>query len=102
MTDQQSSKSRLRPVEKTAAVAKLSALEDKLFDAVGHLRRGVTEDKAKELLAQINTLRHKLGWLDLDLHHHPIWPPRAARQRPHRSSQSPDATRPESERPSTN
>jgi hypothetical protein len=26
------------------------------------------------LLDEINTLRHQLGWLSLDLHHHPVWP----------------------------
>jgi hypothetical protein len=102
MTNQHRSKSRLGPIDKTAAVTKVSALEDKLFDAVGHLRRGVTQDKAKELLAQINTLRHKLGWLDLDLHHHPVWPAKPARQRPHRSPQPPNRAQPESDRQSSN
>jgi hypothetical protein len=64
----------MSPAGKTATVNKVDVLEQQLFDGEGHLRRGMTPERATNLLDQINVLRHELGWLHLDLHHRPVWP----------------------------
>ena len=55
-------------------VGKVAGLEGRLFDGEGHLRPGLTDELADTLLSEINDLRHDLGWLSLDLHHHQVWP----------------------------
>lgn len=59
---------------KTSAINRVNLLESLLFDRDEHLRRGMTGERAEELLGEINALRYKLGWLHLDLHHNPVWP----------------------------
>lgn len=62
------------PAEKSAVINKINMLERQLFDDERRLRRGVTEERAIELLAEINALRRRLGWLSLDLKHRLVWP----------------------------
>ncbi len=71
----------MSPVEKTAAVANVRYLEQELFDHEGHIRRGVTRAAAGNTVGQINDLRHKLGWLEIDLEGRWRWPERAASRR---------------------
>jgi hypothetical protein len=74
----------ISPTEKTAAVAKVRYLEQDLFDQDGHIRRGVTRTAAEETVALINDLRHRLGWLQIDLEGRWRWPERAASRRTER------------------
>lgn len=62
------------PADKTAAIHKVKLLEDRLFDNEGHLDQGIPKERACQLLNEINALRHNLGWLNLDLEHHLVWP----------------------------
>jgi hypothetical protein len=64
----------MSPAEKTAAISKVNVLERELFDGEGHLRRGMSNERALDLLHQVNGLRHALGWLNLDMQHCPVWP----------------------------
>jgi hypothetical protein len=56
----------LSPAKKSAVITKINFLERQLFDDKLARRRGISEDRATELLAEINALRGKLGWLSLD------------------------------------
>jgi hypothetical protein len=49
-------------------------LEARLFDGEDRLRPGLSEQVAHALLSELNELRRELGWLELDLRHHHIWP----------------------------
>jgi hypothetical protein len=49
-------------------------VEGRLFDEMGRLRHHLSEATASALLAEINDLRHDLGWLSVDLHHRHLWP----------------------------
>lgn len=60
--------------DQAAAISMVSLLERRLFDAEEHLRPGMTQERAEQVLSQINALRYRLGWLRLDLHHNPVWP----------------------------
>jgi hypothetical protein len=60
--------------EKAAAVTRIQFLEHETFVEGGHLRGGVDPDAAERTLAQINELRHLLGWLEIDLHGQWRWP----------------------------
>jgi hypothetical protein len=62
------------PAEKTAAVTRVRYLERELFDDDGHIRRGVKPNRATEMVASINALRHALGWLEIDLDGRWRWP----------------------------
>jgi hypothetical protein len=64
----------LQPTDKTAAVTRVRVLERQLFDDSGHLRRGVTPERADETVALINNLRRALGWLEIDLDGRWRWP----------------------------
>jgi hypothetical protein len=64
----------LSPAEKSAVISKINVLERQLFDDQCRRRRGISEERATELLGEINALRRKLGWLSLDLHHRLVWP----------------------------
>jgi hypothetical protein len=66
----------LRPADKTAAVTKVRYLERELLDDSGHIRKGVTLDRAAEIVAEINDLRQLLGWLQIDLDGRWRWPAR--------------------------
>jgi hypothetical protein len=55
-------------------ITKINLLERQLFDDQLRRRQGISEDQAVELLAQINALGRKLGWLSLDLQHHLVRP----------------------------
>jgi hypothetical protein len=72
----------MSPVEKTAAVANVRYLEQELFDHEGHIRRAVTRAAAENTVGLINDLRHKLGWLEIDLEGRWRWPERATSKRP--------------------
>ena len=65
---------RLPLAQRSAMAGKVTALEGRLFDHDGHVRRGLDAEMVDGLLTQINELRHDLGWLWLDRHHQPIWP----------------------------
>jgi hypothetical protein len=65
---------RLSPAKKNATINRVNLLESELFDNQGHLQREISQERAIELLDKINALRYKLGWLSLDLKHHPVWP----------------------------
>jgi hypothetical protein len=60
--------------ERSVIAGKVTSLEGRLFDGEGHLRHGLSHEKADTLLSEINDLRLALGWLSLDLHHQQIWP----------------------------
>jgi hypothetical protein len=60
--------------DQSGAIHRINLLEQELFDGEGHPRRGMNVECAAELIAEINALRFQLGWLSLDLEHHPIWP----------------------------
>jgi hypothetical protein len=60
--------------EKTAAITRVRYLERELFDGDGHIRRGVTQARAQEVVAVINDLRQALGWLEVDLDGRWRWP----------------------------
>lgn len=60
--------------DRTRAIARVRHLENLLFDDTGHPRRHTSGEQATRLLTEINDLRHQLGWLCLDLEHHPCWP----------------------------
>jgi hypothetical protein len=68
------SSSGVSSVEKAAAVTRVQSLEHETFDDGGHLRGGVDQAAAERTLAQINELRHLLGWLEIDLHGQWRWP----------------------------
>jgi hypothetical protein len=59
--------------DKVAAIAQVNHLERLLFDGEGHVRCRTDPERADELLGAINTLRHQLGWLCLDMAHHLCW-----------------------------
>jgi hypothetical protein len=65
---------RLPLPERTVKAGNVTILEGRLFDIDGHPRPGLSDQVATALLAEINNLRHDLGWLALDLSHHHIWP----------------------------
>ncbi len=65
---------RLPLAQRSVLVGKVANLEGRLFDGEGHLRQGLSHELADSLLSEINDLRHDLGWLSLDLHHHQVWP----------------------------
>ena len=65
---------RLPLAQRSVLVGKVAGLEGRLFDGEGHLRPGLSHELAYTLLSEINDLRHDLGWLSLDLHHHQVWP----------------------------
>jgi hypothetical protein len=65
---------RLPLAQRSVMAGKVSSLEGHLFDHDGHVRRGLDAELVDSLLFQINELRHNLGWLSLDRHHHPRWP----------------------------
>jgi len=56
----------LDPRQKVAAVARVRCLERDLFEG-GRIRRGLGENAVDQILANINELRHALGWLELDV-----------------------------------
>lgn len=62
------------PTQMTAAIDRVKLLEFQLFDEEESVPRGMAEGRAEQLLGEINALRHKLGWLRLDLHRNPVWP----------------------------
>ncbi len=64
----------LSPAQKSAVISKINVLERELFDDERRRRRGISEERATELLAEINALRRTLGWLSLDLQHRLVWP----------------------------
>jgi hypothetical protein len=64
----------LSPSQKSAMITKINLLERQLFDDQLRRRRRISEEHAAELLAEINALRRKLGWLSLDLQHRLVWP----------------------------
>jgi hypothetical protein len=69
---------RMPLAQRSAMVGKVASLEGRLFDGEGHLRQSLRHELADTLLSEINDLRHDLGWLSLDLHHHQIWPAQIA------------------------
>jgi hypothetical protein len=64
----------LSGAEKTTAVTRVRYLERELLDDDGHVRRGVTEARAGEIVSLLNDLRRALGWLDVDLDGRWRWP----------------------------
>jgi hypothetical protein len=62
------------PSEKADALTRVQFLEHETFGDGGHLRSGVDPDAAERTLAQINELRHLLGWLEIDLNGRWRWP----------------------------
>ena len=62
------------PAEKTSAITRVRYLEQELLDGDGHVRRRTERAKAEETVAQINELRHTLGWLEIDLEGRWRWP----------------------------
>lgn len=77
--DLTSSEKEWTQVDKTAAINKVNLLESELFDREEQVRRGVTNERAQQILDEINAWRRKLGWLDLDIRHQPVWPHNPAR-----------------------
>ena len=65
---------RLPLAQRSATVGKVASLEGRLFDGEGPVRQSLRHELADTLLSEINDLRHDLGWLSLDLHHHQAWP----------------------------
>lgn len=59
--------------QRVAAVAKVRCLEHQLFDG-DRVRRSLSRHTAEGIVAQINELRHALGWLEIDLEGHWRWP----------------------------
>jgi hypothetical protein len=66
---------RLPLAQRSVLMGKVASSEGRLFDGEGHPHQGLSDEMAGTLLSEINDLRHELGWLSLDLHHHQIWPP---------------------------
>jgi hypothetical protein len=64
----------LSPADKTAALTTVRYLEGELFGDSGHLRRGLSPDRAEKTVALINDLRRVLGWLEIDLGGRWRWP----------------------------
>jgi hypothetical protein len=64
----------LSRAEKTTAVTRVRYLERELFDDDGHIRRGVSEARAGEVVGLLNDLRRALGWLEVDLDGRWRWP----------------------------
>jgi hypothetical protein len=65
---------RLPRAQRSALAGRVTGLEGRLFDQDSHPRRDLSDQMARRLLGEINDLRHQLGWLPLDLHHHHLWP----------------------------
>jgi hypothetical protein len=65
---------RLTSQEKTAAVARVRWLEQRLFDGDGQVRRRVSRDQAQTIVDELNELRAALGWLEVDLAGRWRWP----------------------------
>jgi hypothetical protein len=65
---------RLPLAQRSVMAERVAFLETLLFDGDCHLRRGLDDERAARLLSQINNVRHDLGWLTIDRHHHPEWP----------------------------
>jgi hypothetical protein len=62
------------PGDQVAAISRVQFLEHETFDEGGHLRQGVDQATAELTVAQINELRHWLGWLEIDLCGRWLWP----------------------------
>ncbi len=62
------------PAETAAAITRVQFLERETFVDGGHLRGGVDRSAAELTVAEINELRHLLGWLEIDLHGQWRWP----------------------------
>jgi hypothetical protein len=62
------------PSDKADPITRVQFLEHETFDDGGHLRSGIDPAAAERTLAQINELRHVLGWLEIDLHGRWCWP----------------------------
>ncbi len=63
----------LTPAEKTAAITKVRCLEHDLFEG-GRVCRQVTRQRAEAMIAELNLLRHALGWLQIDVEGCWRWP----------------------------
>ena len=64
----------LSPADKTATVTRVRCLERETFDDRGKIRRGMSLAAVEELVALINDLRRRLGWLEIDLDGRWRWP----------------------------
>jgi hypothetical protein len=60
--------------DQAAAISRVQFLEQATFEDGGHLRLGVDQATAELTVAQINELRHSLGWLEIDLCGRWLWP----------------------------
>lgn len=60
--------------DKTVLLSQVKTLEARLFDSEHHVRGEVTADRAREVLTQINVVRSKLGWLQIDDRCRYLWP----------------------------
>jgi hypothetical protein len=65
---------RLPLAQRSVLAGKVAQLEGRLFDEEGRRRHHLSEETASAVLAEINDLRHDLGWLSVDLHHRHLWP----------------------------
>ena len=65
---------RLPLAQRVVISRRVTVLEGRLFDDDDHLRRNLDGELIDTLLGEINELRHDLGWLRLDRHHHQVWP----------------------------
>jgi hypothetical protein len=64
----------LSAAQKSAMITEINLLEGQPFDDELRRRRGISDEHAAELLAGINALPRKPGWLGLDLQHRLVWP----------------------------
>ena len=69
-----SSANAIPPAEKAEAIALVQQMEHDTFDENGHLRSGIDQATAERVVAEINQLRHRLGWLEVDLQGRWRWP----------------------------
>jgi hypothetical protein len=63
---------------KTVAIAKVRFLEKELFDG-DHVSRSLTRHHAESIVAELNALRDRLGWLPVDVEGRWRWPHRCSR-----------------------
>ena len=54
--------------ETTARITEVVRAQNELLDYTGHVVRGLSRDRAAELIKTINAGRERLGWKPLDLY----------------------------------
>lgn len=53
--------------ESTTCITRIANLQSTLLDHTGHVYRGTPRAEARSLVAEINSLRERVGWRPLDM-----------------------------------